>query len=251
MNGNGSVGTRLKEARSARGLGLDEAFENTRIHKRFLEALERDAPPREFPAPVYARAFLEEYARYLGLDPDPLVDDYRRTHGEPPPEPLRLPTPVDQPRGPWGKVLLTVASTAALVAITIFAVRAGREAETVAPSADPVPSPVVTPTESPEPTTSPESAIRGIRLRVNVVDAPSWMQVVRGDDVLISDTVEPGFSRTFRAPPRTDVDVLLGNAGAVRLVLNEERLGVAGEAGQIYEATFVYRGGRARVIEAE
>ncbi|MGH2724920.1 MAG: helix-turn-helix domain-containing protein [Actinomycetota bacterium] len=252
ISANGSVGTRLREARSARGVDLDEAFEHTRINKRFLEALERDAPPREFPAPVYARAFLEEYARYLGLDPDPLVADYRRTHGDPEEPPIRLPVPVETPRGPWGRILLTVASTMALVAIAVFAVRAGREGEPVTPRGPVGPPPAATltpPTTEPTEPARESPAVRGVRLKITVTDTPAWIRVLRGEEVLYQETAQPGFSRTFRAGPNGRLDVRIGNAGAVRLTLNGDPLGLAGEPGQIYEAGFVFRNGRAVVTE--
>jgi cytoskeleton protein RodZ len=245
-----SVGTRLREARASRGLDLDQAFQHTRINKRFLEALEHDAPPRDFPAPVYARAFLEEYARYLGLDPRGLVDEYRRTHGEPEVPPLRLPTPVEGPRGPWLRVILMAASVAALVAITVFAVRAGRAPDAEVPARPNVPPPATaSPLESPEPVTEPPT-VRGVRLEVTVTDASAWIRVLRGDEILFQETAEPGFSRTFRAGPNGRLDVRIGNAGAVRLTLNGDSMGPAGESGQIYEAGFVFRNGRAVAVES-
>ncbi|MGD0765032.1 MAG: helix-turn-helix domain-containing protein [Dehalococcoidia bacterium] len=62
------LGRILSETRTSRGLTLDEVERDTRIARRYLEALERE----EFdvlPAPVYCRAFLRTYAQYLGLDP--------------------------------------------------------------------------------------------------------------------------------------------------------------------------------------
>ena len=52
----------------------------------YLSALESGAPLSAFPAPVYARGFLREYARYLGLDPEPLVD--RFWEGDKVPDPV-------------------------------------------------------------------------------------------------------------------------------------------------------------------
>jgi transcriptional regulator with XRE-family HTH domain len=62
------VGAELQRARERRGESLVQASDRTRISVRYLEALERDAPLSEFPSPTYARFFLREYARYLGLD---------------------------------------------------------------------------------------------------------------------------------------------------------------------------------------
>jgi transcriptional regulator with XRE-family HTH domain len=69
------LGRILSEARISRGLTLDDVERDTRIARRYLEALEHD----EFdtlPAPVYCRAFLRTYAQYLGIDPKEVLRFY-------------------------------------------------------------------------------------------------------------------------------------------------------------------------------
>jgi transcriptional regulator with XRE-family HTH domain len=66
------LGKTLSQARVARGLTLEDCERDTRISKRYLDALERE-DWRIFPAPVYSRAFLRTYAQYLGLDPQALM----------------------------------------------------------------------------------------------------------------------------------------------------------------------------------
>jgi len=69
------LGRILSETRISRSLTLDDVERDTRIAKRYLEALEHD----EFdvlPAPVYCRAFLRSYAQYLGLDPKEIIRLY-------------------------------------------------------------------------------------------------------------------------------------------------------------------------------
>jgi len=68
------IGEALRAARDARGLSLEEAAQDTRISLRFLEALE-DEQFDELPAPVYVRGFTRSYANYLGIDPQPLIDE--------------------------------------------------------------------------------------------------------------------------------------------------------------------------------
>jgi cytoskeleton protein RodZ len=63
----GGVGARLREARVQRGLDLAEVAAATKIHARFLRAIENeewDLLPGEF----YARSFARGYADHLGLD---------------------------------------------------------------------------------------------------------------------------------------------------------------------------------------
>jgi transcriptional regulator with XRE-family HTH domain len=76
----GVIGDTLAEARTRRGVDLDEVHAATGIRPRYLRAIEEEdwnALPEEF----YARSFVRKYAQFLGVDPEPLVDEYRRQRG--------------------------------------------------------------------------------------------------------------------------------------------------------------------------
>ncbi len=66
------VGERLRSARVARGLSLDDIEAGTRIRRRYLEALEEEAFDR-LPGPTYVRGFLRGYAAYLDLPADEIA----------------------------------------------------------------------------------------------------------------------------------------------------------------------------------
>src|SRR5262249_42236666 len=93
------LGKVLSQARVSRGLTLEDCERDTRISKRYLDALERE-DWKVFPAPVYSRAFLRTYAQYLGQDPAELMSMFHAT-----PEERKLkPLPEIQPPPPTGKV---------------------------------------------------------------------------------------------------------------------------------------------------
>ena len=77
------LGKTLSQARIARGFTLEDCERDTRISKRYLDALERE-DWKVFPAPVYSRAFLRTYAQYLGLNPDQLMRMFQARAEEPP-----------------------------------------------------------------------------------------------------------------------------------------------------------------------
>jgi len=81
------LGRVLLQARVARGLTIEDAERDTRISKRYLEALERE-DFSAFPAPFYARAFLRTYAQYLGLDAAQLLAALPHARLEPEVTPL-------------------------------------------------------------------------------------------------------------------------------------------------------------------
>lgn len=71
-----TIGQRLRTAREEKQLTLDKVFEATRIRVTYLRALELD-DLSSMPSPVQARGYLRNYAEYLGLDLDQLLDDVR------------------------------------------------------------------------------------------------------------------------------------------------------------------------------
>ena len=72
-----AVGQSLREARVGRGIELSEAEQETKIRAKYLRAME-DERWELLPGEPYTRGFLVSYAEFLGLDPDPLVAEYRR-----------------------------------------------------------------------------------------------------------------------------------------------------------------------------
>lgn len=71
----GTIGQKLESARQAKGVSVSEAGAATKILSKFIEAMESD-DFGALSAPVYAKSFIKMYAKYLGLEPQPLVDEY-------------------------------------------------------------------------------------------------------------------------------------------------------------------------------
>lgn len=80
----GSFGENLRREREMRGVTLEEISAATKISVRFLKSIENE----EFsalPGGLFNRSFVRAYARYLGLDEDPLLEEYQsaaKTRGE-------------------------------------------------------------------------------------------------------------------------------------------------------------------------
>jgi len=73
-------GERLRQTRESQGLSLAQAAVETRILQQWLIALEEGAFDR-LPNDVVARGFIRNYAQYLGLPTDELIELYRRERG--------------------------------------------------------------------------------------------------------------------------------------------------------------------------
>ncbi|MFB0527008.1 MAG: helix-turn-helix domain-containing protein [bacterium] len=74
-----NIGKQLQEARRRKEISLQHVSEETKINKRYLEALEKEEYD-VFPAKVYVVSFIRSYARYLGLDAEALLHIYKREH---------------------------------------------------------------------------------------------------------------------------------------------------------------------------
>lgn len=81
------IGHILREARENKGLSLEDAQAHTRINARYLTALE-NGQYSALPTPVHVRGFLRNYARFLGLDPQPLLSRYAAGQGQDEPLPV-------------------------------------------------------------------------------------------------------------------------------------------------------------------
>lgn len=70
-----NIGKRLKDARVAQGLTLDDLQQSTKIQKRYLIAIE-DEKFDDLPGDFYVRAFIKQYANTVGLDGNELLKEY-------------------------------------------------------------------------------------------------------------------------------------------------------------------------------
>lgn len=70
------LGNRLKEARIAKGLSLDDLQTITKIQKRYLIGIE-EGDYSSMPGNFYVRAFIKQYAEAVQLDPDEIFENFK------------------------------------------------------------------------------------------------------------------------------------------------------------------------------
>ncbi|MFC4409151.1 helix-turn-helix domain-containing protein [Chungangia koreensis] len=71
------MGTRLKEARIAKGFSLEDLQDLTKIQKRYLSGIENGKFDM-MPGPFYVRAFIKQYAEAVDLNPDEMLELYKK-----------------------------------------------------------------------------------------------------------------------------------------------------------------------------
>ena len=71
------IGARLREARVANDISLEELQDTTKIQKRYLVAIEEENFS-VLPGKFYAKAFIKEYAIAVGLEPNELMEEFKQ-----------------------------------------------------------------------------------------------------------------------------------------------------------------------------
>lgn len=213
MDGDRTLGALLKAARDGKGVTLPAAEKATRIRQRYLEALEENRS-EDLPEPVFVKGFIRNYAIFLGLNPQEMLDLYRSERGlkkevadvQPEIEPLRTPSRVTP-------ALLTVALALAVFALVMYYLYQ----QYAALPAPPTPTIILemsTPTATPQTSTTPvatrvptpsqqdvtvpdvasmtlqeaDNALRALGLRIEVVDRQFSSVAAAG--IVLSQTVK-------------------------------------------------------------
>jgi cytoskeleton protein RodZ len=246
------IGDTLRVAREEQGRTLEDAARTLRVRTDYLRALE-DERFDVFGGDIYAKGFLRNYAAELGLDPQPLLDTYRREVSHDDVHATQLVGGVAAPKGPraapppWiAWVLVTVVVLAVLA--FIGGALGGRSPQVATDEpAGPPPSPAPTaPVEDEpdedddgeveeEPEEEPEPEFDGVELLLAFEEA-SWTQVSVDGTVVFEQTVQAGATEPFQGD--REVTVRYGNAGGVRVQLNGEDLGAPGGRGQVVTVTY-------------
>jgi hypothetical protein len=245
-----SFGEELRREREIRGISLKEIADATKISKRFLEAIERN-DHRTLPAPVFTRGFVREYARYVGLNSEEMVNRYNFAAAsddriEKPPQVEKYPTtpvrdisPKPAPkRGippPYARVdrniVFMIVIAAALSAVAYWAVqyrgRGRAEAEPVDPT--PVASKAIVP--PPAPAAEQPADDSKLRLVLEVV-GNSWVELEADGKTVVNATLVTGDRRTFEAADEFKFRKI-GNAAGLKLTLNGAAVPVLGGDGDV------------------
>jgi cytoskeleton protein RodZ len=241
------IGDTLKQAREERGRALEDAARDTRVRREHLIALEEE----RFEAlggDVYAKGFLRTYATWLGLDPEPLVERFRReVAGAGYDAHALLEHPVARPprRGLPSWVAWTgIGALVLFVALTVAGTLGGRSPEPASGlDPDPVatPAPTAEPSPSPDPTDepSPEPTPEGVEL-VLIFEEASWVRVTIDGQVVEEGLIAAGETLTFSDDE--GIRVRLGNAGGVVLRLNDQSIGSPAGRGQVWEGMCTLEG---------
>ncbi len=251
----GTFGQALRDAREDLGVSLADAERETRINRRYLEALETEDDSAMPPA-VYTRGFIRTYSQYLGLNPDVMLDAYGPRQAIEDDVRIRpIPAEVNAPRSlPFRPAVVL----AGLIVASLLAVYLWGQYTSFRENVDQIesvptsraPTVPVTAVRTPSPSPGPGQAIpsltgpspspvvpvvpeRGLVVDAKVVDR-TWMEVWVDGRSVMAETVQSGFARSFTAEQQ--VRMRVGNAAGVQVVVNGTTQGPLGARGQAVDA---------------
>lgn len=225
------IGKRLRKARQERRLSIEESAWRTRVRPDLLRALECEQF-NVFEHSGFVKRLLGSYARFLGLDHQQIVEDYARRY-----EP-DLPSPIEEleqrerkskrpPRPKW--VIAAGCSAAVLLVAGVVGVLGGEGGHTPATALGPA-GPRLTEIAA-------ASRKQGARITL-VIEAVgrAHLSVTADGSTAFDGDLLRGQRRSFFG--RDWVEIVLGNAAAVRLRVNGRDLGAPGEPGTVFRARF-------------
>jgi cytoskeleton protein RodZ len=264
-----NIGEALSSARESQALSIPEVAKRLRIRTKFVDALEREdwAAIGEF---VYVRGFLQNYAKLLKMDPEPLVvrlrDEYASDPGfawkpdidgrAQPPQP---PSFSREPRRnahwfPWVLGTLTTVAVVlvGLVAVSVFGLMHSRPLATNDGSGSQLAN-----ADRSRPATGSGAAANqpdtmeatagnslsstqeaGVNLRLQLTQ-PSWLSVTVDGKRVVYETLPAGTTREFHGA--REITLRAGNAGGVVARIDGKDLGALGQAGQVKDKIFAVK----------
>jgi cytoskeletal protein RodZ len=236
-----SIGARLKKAREDKGISLEQAQKDTRIHNRILAALEGGRPQEAVSGTVYIKSFIKKYADYLGLDGAALAEEYKGDKPSPSEQILIAAQKDSSFRFPVKKVIAAVVVIAVIfgcIKLVIFAGSKVKEGLKSRPKAvkkveSPRPKPVVkeAPKEAPrQAATAPAVALvpKGENISLKIKAKSDVYLKIKADGSVIYDGIlKKGDAETWEA--KDSLDISTSRAEAIAAELNGKALGALGK----------------------
>ena len=233
--GTGSFGSWLRRQREMREISLRDIADRTKISLRYLEAMEDDRFDL-LPAPIFAKGFLREYARYVGLSPDEVVNHWLSVQQpeelEETKHELRRRDKTHRRSWTWGLFLLLAgALLLALVAVFSHYSEKRREDSSQQQAPPPIAAPPAASTLATAPPPPPETPKAPLEVTLDF-SQDCWVDVVTDGKNRLSELRAQGESLQLEAR-ESIVFLKLGNAGAVDIQVNGYPLDLNKKPGEV------------------
>lgn len=225
-----TLGETLKERRKQLGVSLPQVEEQLHIRTRTLEALEEGNYER-LPNPGYVRGYVSTYARYLELDPAPLLAMYHAETGHGRFHRIELPEQAVKPRHEqhalsW-RAAFAVVAVIALASLAVWGVMALIRGPEAPPPIAPEPTATVSPETSATTsatggagaTTGSTAATTGtgstptppkpkaFALKIEIGNGESWLEVKVDGTTRYADVASGPTTKTYKVTKSAEVKI--------------------------------------------
>ena len=271
------LGNTLREERERQNLSVEDIEQGTSIRALYIEAIENGEYDK-LPGEVYTRGFIKNYAKFLGLDGDEFSKQFTaEVHGAPSPSPVSenpvensaeipaetfvvetkpvkpvKPAKPAKPEKKSSKVVGEIhgetggsSSKLIVAAVVIIAALAGGAWSFLSSDGgDVATKPPVQTQQKPQPENptpvananpAPPAPIDGVKVEAKFNDR-CWTLATVDGTVVLEGVVEAGENLSWEG--KQNINLRLGNAGAVELTHNGQNLGVQGGVGDVVDKTF-------------
>lgn len=236
-----SFGRYLRTRRLEKGVNLEVISRETKIRMDCLLLIEQEDHNR-LPAEVFVKGFLRAYAKIIGADEDDVIRRYLsslqvfKESARSEDDLIRL------NKNYWPRLLLSIGALLCIIAFSVYVVSffQGRPS-TPAPKSEQfrqqkeVVEDIHDRTSEPPEVSSPiekhsEDILEKLLLKIMALEV-TWIKVIIDEKDPKEYVMHPGDHLELEAS--SDFNLRIGNAGGVKLTLNDESLGVLGKSGQV------------------
>lgn len=273
------LGDLLRETREQKNLSLDDVEKGTNIRKLYIKSIE-EGNYEKLPGEVFLKGFIKTYGKFLGLDSQKLIEQYKQEKNTPnPAEEINIetkkeevaPSPTEenkqqeknsstktvniQPKkennipkidsfsanqeylqshknNSKRNILLVVAILIVIIGAAVVFLSSQGSSDTKTTTT----TETVTVTETENQAKEPAPIVSGAEVKA-VFNEDCWTEVKVDGKVVLSETVKKGNTLTWKGDKQ--VDVTVGNAGAVDVTFNNQPAGKLGDIGAVVSKSFV------------
>lgn len=232
------IGNILRETREKKGLSLADVENETKIRTKYLAALESESFD-EIPGEAYVIGFLRNYARFLGLDADLLVNEYKRSKTKDCIAEESSSIAQAEPLQPSGRKIITrreIIIGISLILLLIITMVVGLlwpKKEKASRTQHSITHDSVVTQNIAEKTETNSTQNLTIEL---VAAEKCWFKVVTDGQEEFSGMLYPGMRKKFQA--KDAIAIRLGNAGGVEVIYNGKKLPPLGKRGEVVDRIF-------------
>jgi len=238
------IGKTLKEAREAMGLSLEAVEEETKIRRKYIQALEQEQF-QVLPGPIYAKAFLKNYAKFLGVKVEEIMEEYRLQYpAQTAPEETVAP-PVEKVRARTQgrpRYRLYVISTIIIIGVIIsilYGTKGMWQKRPADSGSDQLQTGEQKQLSAPQQPPSGQvdaTKASSVKVVLNVKNDRSWIRVVVDGVPSFQGELAANQSKEFEGKEK--IAFTLGNAGVVEVIVNGQNMGFLDGPGQVIDREF-------------